>query len=253
MPMLRLDPREPEAAGPLQEKILVALLQEPLCGVDLMKRLRIRSPGTIYPALEALRSRRLIDYRLETSGSVRRNVYSLTADGRGRLRRQLAQSARTYCCDPTLHMDRILGDAKGFLHVRAGQRVLSTLEFDAIKRALPGAEIAFSHDLDVAPDRYDWAVSFLGVGLLMGRGAPEISDYVRRLHRALKRGGSLLLVEVEKTDNVFARVFFEDVVGLTEAPGMDRERLALLLGRAGFTAVDVASRSGLLYALARKA
>lgn len=242
---------ETEIAGPLQERVLMALLQEPLCGVDLMKRLRIRSPGTIYPVLEALRTRRLVDYKLEASGSIRRNVYSLTEEGRRRLRRQLAQSAKTYCCDPSLHVDRILQDAKALLRVRPGQRVLSTLEYDDIRRALPGAEVTFSQDLEVAPGRYDWALSFLGVGLLMGRETPEISDYVRRLHRALKSGGSLLAVEVERTDNLFARVFFEDIVGLTETPGLDRDRLERILERVGFKVGEISSRSGLLYALAR--
>jgi ubiquinone/menaquinone biosynthesis C-methylase UbiE len=86
----------------------------------------------------------------------------------------------------------------------------------------------------------------------MGKETSEITDYINRLHRSLRKGGSLLVIEIEKTDNLFARILFEDILGLKEPLGLQKEELKNVLERIGFKTIEVIGKSGLLYALARK-
>jgi len=228
------------------------LRDEALCGKDMMKRLRIRSPGTIYPVLEAMRKRRVIDYKLEQEGPVRKKRYFLTKAGEQQLREQLVDSARRFCCDASLHMRRILENLNGIVEIKRNQKVLSTLEFDEIKRFLRAADVTFSYDLNVPPDTFDLALSFLGVGCLIGKGTENITRHLSGLYRSLKEGGTLLAVELEQTDNLFARIFFEDIMGLREMPGLRREELENTLSKSGFKDTVVKSKSGLLYAVSYK-
>jgi len=243
---------ESEITGPLQAKIMTILRDEALCGVDLMSRLNIKSPGTIYPVLEALRKKRLIDYRVETIGITRKKIYFLTEAGRQQIRESLVNSARIFCCDASLHINRILENVKGSVEIKRHQKILSTLEYDEVKRFLRGADVTFSYDLNVPSDTYDLALSFLGVGCVIGKETADVTDYVSRLYRSLKKGGSLLAIEIERTDNMFARMFFKDIVGLKEPPGLQREELEAVLEKIGFKATEVTSKSGLLYAVSYK-
>jgi len=242
---------ESEITGSLQAKIMMILRDEALCGVDIMGRLNIRSPGTIYPVLEVLRKKRLVDYRVEAKGTTRKKIYFLTTTGRQRIREHLIRSAR-FCCNISLHISRILENMKGFVEIKPHQKVLCTLEYDEVKRFLRGADATFSYDLNVPTDAYDLAISFLGVGCLIGKETSDIADYVSWLYRSLKKGGSLIAIEIEKTDNMFARILFEDIFGLKEPPGLQKEELKSILERIGFKATEVISKSGLLYIAAYK-
>lgn len=243
---------ESAIGGPLQARIMILLRDEALCGKDMMRRLRIRSPGTIYPVLETMRKKRVIDYKLEQEGPIRKKVYFLTKDGEQQLREQLVDSARRYCCDATLHLRRILENLNGMVQLKRNQKVLSTLEFDEVKRFLRGANVTFSYDLNVPPSTFDLALSFLGVGCLIGRKSDDVTSHLRGLYRSLKKSGTLLAVEVEKTDNMFASIFFEDIMGLREIPGLTREELDNSLSKTGFQDTILKSKSGLLYAVSHK-
>ena len=242
---------ESEITGSLQAKIMMLLRDEKLCGVDIMRKLRIKSPGTIYPVLEALRKKRFIDYKVEAAGAVRKKVYFLTENGRQQIREHLVRSAR-FCCDVSLHINRILENMKGLIEIKRHQKVLCTLEYEEVKRSLKGADVTFSYDLNVPSDTYDAALCLLGVGCLMGKEPSDIADYVGRLYKSLRRGGYLLVIEIEKTDNLFTRILFEDVFGLKEPPGLLKEELKSILEKIGFKATEMISKSGLLYAVAQK-
>jgi hypothetical protein len=149
-------------------------------------------------------------------------------------------------------MNRILENMKGLIDIKRHQKVLCTFEYAEVKPFLRGADVTFSYDLNFPSDTYDLALSFLGVGCLIGKATADITDYLSRLHGSLKKGGYLLAVEIEKTDNVFAGILFEDIVGLKESPGLQREELESVLERIGFKAAEVISKSGLLYAVAYK-
>ncbi len=242
-----------DVTGPLQARIVMLLKDKPLCGKDMMKKLKLRSPGTIYPVLEGLRKRQLIDYQVESTGSTRKKMYVLTEKGRKHVRESLMSSARMFCCDASMHLHRILQDAKGQFDIKRHQKILCTLEYDEVKEFLRGADITFSSTLDVDPEQFDQALSFLGVGCLIGSERVDVNDYVTRIHKSLKKGGGLLVIEIEKTDNIFAKIFFQDILKLSELPGMRPEELDDVLTSVGFKTTKIVSKSGLLYGTALKA
>ena len=96
-----------EIAGNLQAKIMMLLREEQLCGVDLMKRLRLKSPGTIYPVLETLRDKGLIDFKVQTTGAARKKVYFLTELGIKKTHDHLTSSVK-FCCDTSNYVSKIL-------------------------------------------------------------------------------------------------------------------------------------------------
>ena len=60
-----------------------------------------------------------------------------------------------------------------------------------------------------------------------------------------------LAVEIERTDNLFARIFFEDIRKMSKQPGMTSDELRGILSLAGLNHVVIVAKSGLLYGLAR--
>ncbi len=87
---------------------------------------------------------------------------------------------------------------------------------------------------------------------LIGRETSDIATYVNQLYAALKKGGVLLAIETEKTDSMFSQILFEDVFGLREPPGLHPDELRTVLEKTGFTNPSVTSKMGLLYAVAQK-
>ncbi len=246
-----MQPSQPEIAGSLQAKIMMLLREEQLCGVDLMKRLRIKSPGTIYPVLEALRTKGLIDYKSQTNGAARKKVYFLTETGTKKMHDHLTSSVK-FCCDTSEHVNKILGIVQELVEIKRREKVLSTLDHEELKRFLRGADVTYSSDLKVPADTYDTALSFLGVGCLIGNESSSIVDYVNQLYRSLRAGGRLLAIETEKTDNMFSQILFEDVFGLKEPPGLHEDELRAVLQKTGFTNISVTAKMGLLFAIAQK-
>jgi DNA-binding PadR family transcriptional regulator len=231
---------------------MILLRERPLCGKDLMTELKIRSPGTIYPALEELKRKEMIDYRLETSGAVRKKIYDLTTKGKRHLRESMTSSTKMYCCDPSLYFETVLQDAKEILNIKRHQKVLSTLEHVDLRGVLNGAELSYASELDEIAGQYDIILSFTGVGCLIGGEQRDLPKYFASLRPKLRAGGQILVVEIEKTDNLFARIFFEDIRKMSKLPGMTSDELKSILSSACFKNVVIVSRSGLLYGLARR-
>ncbi len=242
---------ESEITGSLQAKIMMTLRDKKLCGVDLMSQLRIKSPGTMYPVLELLRKKGLIDFKVEINGAVRKKTYFLTDFGEQEIRDHLTRSAK-FCCDISKYLAKILENAGGLVEIKRHQKVLSTLDYDVVRRFLKAGDVTFSNDLKVPADSYDVALSFLGVGILIGQERADAADYVKQLYRLLKKGGKLLIIEIEKTDNIFSEILLEDFLGVGETPGLHSEDLKSILIKNGFTTKEIISRRGLLYAVALK-
>lgn len=240
----------PEIAGNLQAKIMMLLRDEQLCGVDLMKRLRIKSPGTIYPVLDVLRTKGLIDYKVETNGATRKKIYFLTELGTQKMQDRLASTVK-FCCDTSIYVNKILETVKSLIEIKRHEKVLSTLDHDELKLFLKNADTTYSSDLNVPAGTFDTAMSFLGVGCLIGKN-DDITRCVNQLYASLKKGGRLLAIETQKTDNMFSQILFEDVFGLNEPPGLQEEALKLILTQAGFVDISITSKMGLLYAVAFK-
>ncbi len=239
-----------EIAGNLQAKIMMLLREEQLCGVDLMKRLRIKSPGTIYPVLDILRTKGLIDFKLEINGATRKKIYFLTELGIEKMRNHLASSVK-FCCDTSNYVNKILENVKSLIEIKPREKVLSTLDHDELKRFLKSADTTYSNDLQIPANTFDTAMSFLGVGCLIGKNE-DITKCVNQLYASLKKDGRLLAIETEKTDNMFSQILFEDVFGLNEPPGLQQDELRTILVNAGFIDISITSKMGLLYVVARK-
>ncbi len=246
-----MQPAHSEISGNLQAKIMMHLRDEQLCGVDLMKRLKIKSPGTIYPVLDVLKKKGLIDFKVETNGAARKKVYFLTDIGIEKIHDRLTSSVK-FCCDTSKHIINIRKTLQELVNIERRQKVLCTLEHEELQRYLKGADTTFSSDLKVPPDTYDLALSFLGVGCIIGKETSDIADYVNQLYLSLKRGGRVLVIESEKTDNMFSQILFEDVFGLKEPPGLQPDELRAVLEKTGFSNVSVVAKMGLLYAVAQK-
>jgi hypothetical protein len=51
---------------------------------------------------------------------------------------------------------------------------------------------------------------------------------------------------------MFARIFFEDIAGLEQLLGLQKEELEGISRRTGFKVTEVRNKSGLLYAVSHK-
>ncbi|MFX1520984.1 MAG: helix-turn-helix transcriptional regulator [Promethearchaeota archaeon] len=243
---------ETKITGPLQMKILMLLKDETLCGVDIMKKLNNRSAGTIYPVLKTLREKSLINFRVEKSGSTQKKVYSLTETGAKQIKEYLVQSVRTFCCDMSLYVDKILEGIHEFVEIRSDQKIFCTLDYEEGKRFLKGANVTFYNGLAGPSDTFDLVISFIGVGLLLEKESEDIKDYLSRLYGCLKEGGTLLAIEVEKTNNIFANLFFENFIGIEESPGLSKEELKEILEKIEIQEAKIISRAGMLYVIVNK-
>jgi len=216
-----------------------------------MKELGIKSPGTIYPALEELKRKEMIDFHLETMGAVRKKTYDLTVKGKMYLRESMTSSAKMFCCDTSLYVETVLRDAKGIIDIKRHQKVMSTLDYIDLRGFLNGADVTYITEVDKTTGQYDVILSFTGVGCLIGRGQKNLPQYFASLRPKLREGGQLLVVEIERTDNLFARIFFKDIRSMSKPPGMSSKELEDILSIAGFNNVVVTPKSGLLYGLAK--
>jgi DNA-binding PadR family transcriptional regulator len=239
-------------AGPLQARVLLSLREEPICGVELLSRLHLRSPGTIYPVLDSLKEKQLVSYTTEEVGSTRKKVYFLTQYGSEQLHEYLMNIVRAFCSDVSQDFDRILVDLEELVQVKPQHKILCTLDNDNLRRILKGTNLFFSEDVSAIQGSYDIILSFLGVGCLLARESNEITNHLSILDRALKKNGILVTVEIEKTDNIFAGAYFEQLFGLKDPPGLDENELRAILEKEGFKDVRVKSGDGLLYSVSRK-
>jgi DNA-binding PadR family transcriptional regulator len=243
-------PPKPTVSGPLQERIMILLRERTLCGKDMMMELSIKSPGTIYPALEELKRKGMIDFNLEISGAIRKKMYDLTTKGKKYLHDSMTTSAKMFCCDLSLYVETVLRDAKGILDIKRHHKVLSTLDFIDLRGFLNGAEVTYISEPDKIVDQYDVILTFTGLSCLTGSGEKNLEHYFASLRPKLRKGGQILVVEIERTDNLFARIFFEDIRKMPNQPGMSSKELEGILTQAGLKNVTVTSKSGLLYGLA---
>ncbi len=239
-------------AGPLQARVLVTLRDEPICGVDLMDRLVISSPGTIYPVLDSLRTKQLVECRTEENGALRKKVYSLTQFGEEQLHEYLTTMVNVFCSDMHTHIDKIVERFMALLDVDHRQRVLCTLDYEGIRYFLRGNSVTFSHNLSEVEGLYDVVLNFLGAGCILKNTLNEIADYLKSVNELLQNDGTLVCIEIERTDNIFARFFFEKIFGLEVIPGLEKEELRNILEGIGFDDVQVISEEGLLFAFCTK-
>jgi len=216
----------------------------------MMKALGIKSPGTIYPVLEDLSQKGLVSFQEEVVGAVRKKNYSLTEKGRNSLRDMLTKSTKLFCCDPSLYADTIFRDVRSLLRIEKSQRVLALFDHVNLRSITQGAEVTYASDIEEVDGKFEIIMSFGGVSCLYGAINGDREQLYASAYKKLQKGGVFLDIEIEKTDNLFARIFFEELRKMPTQPGMTVEELDRALSLAGFQTIKISQKSGLLYALA---
>ncbi len=239
--------------GNLQTKIMLLLREEPMCGVELMRRLNISSPGTIYPALHSLEEKGLIFHEGIRTGAARKKVYRLTQKGAEELNQLLSTWTRLTCCDWSAYIRRFIDVIDRYASIEKGEKILCTLDAELTKEWLKEAEVTYRFDLEnLEPESYDKIISLIGVGTVMEREKTDAIYYLSRLKRALKRGGTLIALEIERTDNLWAERYFVEIMGFREHPGMTADEFREVLEKVGFRDVVVHSAGGLLVSVSAR-
>lgn len=237
--------------GPLQLKIVLALRDDSLCGVDLMKRLHLKSPGTIYPVLNTLHNKKYIDYNLESEGIIRKKKYFITDFGLNQIKDQLSDwSLGCLRCSTT--SERILKTLKDLYEFKITDKILCSFKDIEIQNFLTNYHVQYSNKDINKNDTFDLIINFIGVGLLWGKENTELTTYVKSLYQSLRNNGKLITIEFQKTDNILAQILFVDVLGLQEPAGLSADRLNEVLVGSGFKDIKITSREGLLYAIGQK-
>ena len=235
----------------MQIRIALALTDEPICGVHLIHRLNIKRPGTKNPVLNTLHQKSLIDFHLETEGSVRKKTYFLTDNGLTHLREQLADWS-TCCMKCSSIPQRIIKTFKELFVIKNTDTIFITFKDSEIQHYFEGAKIFYSNKENMEPNSFDVIINFLGVGFLWGKGFSDLTSYIKILYQSLHDNGQLITVEFEKSNNILAQILFVDIFGMQETAGLDSKTLTEIFVKTGFKNVTVTARDGLLYAIGNK-
>ena len=57
----------------------------------------------------------------------------------------------------------------------------------------------------------------------------ELRDYFLQIVKSLEKKGTLIMIEIEKTDNLFSEIFFKEVLGYDNVLGISKRELTTLL------------------------
>lgn len=216
-------------AGTLQRRVLVTLTEGASSGVELLKKLDLKSPGTIYPVLKSLLMEGFIEYApVKVPG---KKMYVLSETGKEQLKTILLGISRGFFGDyMEPHTHSLVDVLENLIKLKPQQKVLCTLDYEPIKQWMQKAEVTYLTTPDLPRGVYDLIFcTMVGSLILYGWERDEFTLYFSKLVKSLHPGGTLLMVEIEKTDNVFAGIFFKDVLGYGKVPGISQEELKDLL------------------------
>ena len=218
-----------EIAGSLQGKVMIALVDGPSSGVELLKKLNLKSPGTIYPVLKTLKMEGFIEYAPEKIP--RKKMYVLSEKGKEQLKLILLGISRGLFAnfiEP--YADSFINVIDKLIKLTPEQKVLCTLDYEPIKRWVRKANVTYLPAPGQPLSTYDVIFSaMIGTLIVYGWKRDELALYLSTLVKSLQPGGSLVMVEIDKTENIFAEIFFKDVLGYGKAPGISHEELKELL------------------------
>lgn len=243
--------RKANVLGSLQLKVVLALRDDSLCGVDLMERLHLKSSGTIYPVLNTLRNKKYIDYNLESDGIVRKKKYFITDYGLSQIKDQLSDWS-SCCLRCSTTSERILNTLKDLYEFKTTDKILCSFKDNEIQNFLINYDVEYSNKDINKPDTFDLIINFIGVGFLWGKENAELTTYVKSVYQSLRDNGKLVTIEFEKSNSVLAQILFVDVLGLQETAGLSIDRLNKILVETGFKDIKITPKEGLLYAIGQK-
>ena len=133
------------------------------------------------------------------------------------------------------------------------QKVLSTLLYQPIKDWLETSDTTFLPLFEEVSGTYNLIVCG-GAATLMAYGwrKTEFTDYLLNLITSLEPGGTFIILENEKTDNIFANMLFKEILGFNRVTGLSEEELRNLLESQDLQVSYILSRRGVLLGIATK-
>jgi DNA-binding PadR family transcriptional regulator len=250
--------REPErrisVEGILQTRVLVRLIDGPASGTDLMSELDLSSPGTIYPVLKALKRDGYIENASDWTPGRKR--YVLSDKGKEQIKIIMLGIGRRYFAhyvDP--YVSSIIDELKSITQIDSEKKALfvTMYEHEPIRQWLTNTKAKYIQIFEEPPDIYDFIVCCM-VGTLMSSGwrTDEFSAYFPKILKSLRPGGTLIVVENEKTDNIYVEMFFKEIVGFGKPPGFSKEELRNLLESYNLSVTDMLNRRGFLIGVSTK-
>ena len=238
--------------GTLQGKVLTTLIEGPSSGVDLMKRLNLSSPGTIYPVLKGLMKEEFIEYAPhEIPG---KKMYVLSENGKEQLKLILLGISRRFLshyAEP--YSQSFIDSWENLIKIKPNQEVLCTLDYKPIKQWLQKAVVTYLPVPEQPVGTYDHIIcTMVGTLILYGWERNEIANYLSEIVKSLKPKGTLLIAEVEKSNNMFMEIFFKEVLGYGKVPGISKEELKDLIENYNMNVKKMLSWKGLLISISTK-
>ena len=240
-----------EIAGSLQGRVMIALVDGASSGIELLKKLNLKSPGTIYPVLKTLRMEGFIE--LASEKVPRKKMYVLSEKGKEQLKLILLGISRGLFAnflEPYAHS--FVDVLESLIKLKPKQKVLCTLDYEPIKRWVQKADVSYLPAPEQPLSTYDVVYSaIIGTLILYGWKGDELKLYLSKLVKSLQPGGSLVMVEIDKTENIFAEIFFKDVLGYGKVPGISKEELKELLETYDLNVINLHSWKGLLISISK--
>ena len=234
-----------EYGGPLQLKLLLTLTESPSFGVDLMKKIGIKSPGTIYPELKLLKSRGLIEIQAKTE---KKKIYVLSEKGKQQLQTMLLDMSRKYFyvyVNPYLQpLIQILDET---IKLTPNLRILSNWEYEPAKQWLSQMDVTYQQFPEEPKGRYNLAIiQLIGTLILYNWKKEELARYLSKIIESLEPESTLVMIEIEKVNNVFANMYFKEVLGFAKVPGLTETELKELMESHGLKVTEIKKEQGIL-------
>jgi len=237
--------------GTLQGRVLVALIEGALSGKDLMNKLNLRSSGTIYPVLKSLKKKGLIEPASENVSG--KKLYVLSDKGKEQLKIILLGISRRFLAHYVKpYVSFFIEAFADLITIKPEQKILCTLDYKPLKQWLKKADTTFLQILETPKAVYDLILcNSIGTMILYGWKIDEFTQYFSTLLNSLKSEGTLIMAEIEKTDNMFADMFFKEVLGYGKI-GISKDELKELLENHNLTVKKIISWKGLLIGFSTK-
>jgi len=219
-----------------------------------MGELDLRSPGTIYPVLKVLRRDGYIENAPDwTPGNKR---YVLTDKGKEQIKIVMLNTGRRYFAhyvDP--YVSSLIGELKSIIPIDSKEKVMfvTLYEHAPIRQWLTPINATYLHFFDKPADVYDLIICCM-LGTLMSSGwrTDEFTAYFPVILKSLRPGGTLIVIENERTANIYVELFFKEIIGFSKPPGFSKEELRNLLKSYNLSVEDVLDRRGLLIGISTK-
>ena len=187
--------------GPLQLKTLMALMEGPSFGMDLMKKLNITSPGTMYPVLKFLKNQGLIEIKSRVK---RKKYYGLSEKGKESLQKMLLDmSQKHFSVYVNPYLQPLIHLIKGMIKLTPNLRILSNWNFEPTKQWLSQMDVTYQQFPEEPKGSYNLAIiQLIGTMIFYGWKKDELSHYLSKIIESLEPESTLVMIEIERVNNI---------------------------------------------------